>query len=98
METKFYTVELFFFFHYIFPMNTQENSLLFSVMLSYSSISRLINTKKKKNSKFEREDKSNGNKLVHHGIIFFLSLSFSYEHSEIFPTIFYYALLVFLDE
>jgi len=41
METKFYTVELFFFFHYIFPMNTQENSLLFSVMLSYSSISRL---------------------------------------------------------
>ena len=48
METKFYTVELFFFFHYIFPMNTQENSLLFSVMLSYSSISRLINTKKKK--------------------------------------------------
>ena len=97
METKFYTVELFFFFHYIFPMNTQENSLLFSVMLSYSSISRLINTKKK-NSKFEREDKSNGNKLVHHGIIFFLSLIFSYEHSEIFPTIFYYALLVFLDE
>ena len=36
-----------------------------------------------KNLEFEREDKSNGIPLVHHGI-FFLSREFSYEHSDDF--------------
>ena len=41
---------------------------------------------------------SNDTKLLHHGTILLLSIIFSYEHSEIFPAVFYYALLVFLDE
>ena len=43
--------------------------------------------KTKKNSKFETEDKSNGNPLLHH--FFFPPLQFYYENSEIFPTIFF---------
>ena len=58
------------------------------------SISRIMNAKK--NSKFEREVKSNGNTLLSH-TFFFLSLDCSYEHSERFPTIFFHALLVFVQ-
>ena len=50
-----------------------------------------------KKSYFDREDKSDGNSLVHHRLLFFLSQEFSYEHPERFLTIFSYAMLVFLE-
>ena len=54
----------------------------FSVFLEYA----------KKNSKFEREVKTNGNTLPPHNFFLFLSLDCSYEQSERFPTIFSHAL------
>ena len=43
----------------------------------------------KKILKFEWEVKSNGNTLLPHRIFSFLSLDFSYEHLERFPTVFF---------
>ena len=62
---------IFFFFHKNFPMNIQKDSLLF--FLCPVSISIIVNAKK---SKLDREDKSNGNPLVHHAIFIFLHKNF----------------------
>ena len=59
-------------FHYIFPMNIQKDCLVF--FLCPISISGIMNVKK--NSKLEREDKTNGNPLLHHGIYFFFHENF----------------------
>ena len=53
-----------YFFHYNFPINIQKHPLIF-VFMTFC-ISRIMNAKKI--SKFEREEKSNGNPLLHHGI------------------------------
>ena len=58
------------------------------------SISRIMNTKK--NSKFEREDKSNGNPLLHHGIFFSFTRIFLWTFRTI-PHYFFYAVLLFLE-
>ena len=60
---------IFFFFHQIFPMNIQKGYLLF--FLCPVSTSRRMNAKK--NSKFEREDKSNGKPFLHNGFFFSFS-------------------------
>ena len=57
----------FFFFYQIFPMNIQKGYLLF--FLCPVSTPRRMNAKK--NSKFEREDKSNGKPFLHNGFFFF---------------------------
>ena len=57
-----------------------------------------MQTTTKKNSKFEKEAKSYENPILHHRIAFFcLSLDVSYEHSEVFPTIFFYPCLFHLS-
>ena len=94
METHFYTMD-FFFLSLDFPI-WRLRKIPYYFFLCPVSISRIINAKK--NSKFERADKTNGKPLLHHGFCFFLSLDFSYEHSERLPTIFVYALLVFLEK
>ena len=54
-----------------------------------------MQTTTKKNSKFEKEAKSYENPILHHRIaFFFLSLDVSYEHSEVFPTIFFLSLFI----
>ena len=133
-----------------FPYEHSERlPSFFFFFLCPISISGIMNAKK--NSKLEREDKSNGNPLLHHGIyyffhenftinihndslvfwflpclyfqkneckkprnstgktrtmdshfynmylFFFLSQDFSYEHSQRFLPIFFFALLVFLE-
>ena len=92
METHFYPID-FFFLSLVFSYEHAEKFPAFFLCLL--SISRIMNAKK--NSKFEREDKSNGNTLVPHTFFFFLSLDCSYEHSERFPTFFFDALLVFVQ-
>ena len=84
METHFYTI--------FFPPPLQfyyEHSEIFPTIFFSCpvSISRKMNGKKK-NSKFEREDKSNGNPLLNH-LIFFVPLQFSYENSETFPAVYF---------
>ena len=69
-------------------------SILTYFFLCPFSISRIMNAKKI--SKLDREVKSNGNTRVAHRFFFSLSLDFSYEHLERFPTICFYALLVFV--
>ena len=59
------------FFHYNFPMNIQKHPLIFFNALLYFQ-----NNECKKNSKFEREVKSNENTLVPHRF-FFSFTSFS---------------------
>ena len=83
-----------FFFHDIFPMSIQKYSLLIFILPCQYFQS---NDCTKRNSKFEREDKSNGNSLLHHVFFLLLSEEFSYEHSEPFLTIFFNAVLVFLE-
>ena len=90
METHFYPIEFFFSFTSFFLWTCRKIPCLFLCLLS---ISRIMNAKKK-NSKFEREVKSNGNTLVPHTFFLFLSLDCSYEHSERFPPICFYALLL----
>ena len=81
--------------HFFFPplQFYYENSEIFPTIFFSCplSISRKMNGKKrgkKKNSKFEREDKSNGNPLLNH-LIFFVPLQFSYENSETFPAVYF---------
>ena len=62
----------FFFFHKNFPMNIQKDSLLFFFMPRQY----FYHSECKKISKFDREDKSNGNPLVHHAIFIFLHKNF----------------------
>ena len=61
-----------YFFHYNFPINIQKHPLVF-VFMTFC-ISRIMTAKK--NSKFEREVKSNENTLVPHRF-FFSFTSFS---------------------
>ena len=60
-------------FYDIFPMNIHKDWLVF-FFLCPISISGIMNVKKK--SKLEREDKTNGNPLLHHGIYFFFHENF----------------------
>ena len=72
METHVYTIDYNFFFHKNFPMNIQNDSLLvFRMPCWYFS-----NNECKKISKFEREDKSNGNPLLHIAIFIFFHKNF----------------------
>ena len=73
MESHFYTMDFFFFFHEKFPIYIQKDSL----HLFFSCCVRISRTMNAKISKFEREDKSNGIPLLHHGLFFFFD--------EIFP-------------
>ena len=92
METHFYTMDFSFSFTRIFLYTFRK--IPYNFFLCPVRISRIMNAKI---SKFEREDKSNGIPLLHHDF-FFLSREFSYEHSERFLTIFFNAVLVFLEE
>ena len=87
------TPYIFFFLSLVFSYEHAERFPAFFLCLL--SISRIMNAKK--NSKSEREVKSNGNTLLTHTFFLFLSLDCSYEHSERFPTIFFHALLVFVQ-
>ena len=76
--------------HYNFTMKTQKYSLLYFFHALLVFLEKWMEKKreKKKNSKFEREDKSNGNPLLNH-LIFFVPLQFSYENSETFPAVYF---------
>ena len=65
-------MERIFFFHNNFLVHIQNDSLLFFFM----PCQYFQNNEWKKISKFEREDKSNGNPLVHHAIFIFLHKNF----------------------
>ena len=92
METHFYSMEFFFSFTRIFLYTFRKILYIFFMLCSYFQ-----NNECKKISKFEREDKSNGIPLLHHGF-FFLSREFSYIHSERFLTFLLYALFVFPEK
>ena len=71
METHLYTMDFFFSFTIIFQWTSRTIPYYF--FLSLVSIFRIMNAKI---SKFEREDKTNGNPLVHHGYFFFFHNNF----------------------
>ena len=65
-----------------FPTKIKENVAFFTVRFFYLALLvalfipyMVMNAKK--NSKLEREDKSNGNPLLHHGIYFFFHENFT---------------------
>ena len=76
-------------------MDIQKDSQLFFIMPV--NISRLMKKKKKKKSRNSREKTQAMETHFYTINLFFLSPDIFYEHSEIFPTIFYYAPIVFLD-
>ena len=65
-ETRFYTMEFFFSFTRIILYTFRK--IPHNFFLICARISSIMNAKKI--SKFEREEKSNGNPLLHHGIFF----------------------------
>ena len=84
---------MFFFFHYIFLMNTHKDSLPFFFMPSQYFQNNECKKKKTRNSR----GKSRAMETHFHPIIFFFSLDCSYEHLERFPTVFFHTLLVFVE-
>jgi dolichol kinase len=66
-ETRFYTMEIFLSFTRIILYTFRK--IPYNFFLCCARISSIMNAKKI--SKFEREEKSNGNPLPHHGFFFF---------------------------
>ena len=72
METHFYPIDFFFFFHQFFPMNTQKDSLLFYFMpCQYFQINEC-----KKNLEIREGSQEQWKHTSTHWIFFFLSLVF----------------------
>ena len=68
----------------------------FSFLLHLISISSLMNAKR--NLKFKREVKSNGNTLLHAGLFFSLVFLMNRMNSERFSPSFWYAPFLFVDQ
>ena len=94
MKTQFYTIEFFLSFTRFFLCTLTNIPDYF--FLSPVIICRIMNANnnKNKNSKFEKEAKSHETQFYTIELLFFLSLDVSYEHSEVFPTIFFLSLLI----